>query len=150
MGGPNKPYREPAHGFQLKRSRDPAVLKAKKDGVITRGEWATNNTTSLKAMIKRRTAVTKAEANKLSRVERAGQTIKKVAPAKKVSLGPAKKVAPKKKIVAPPSEKKIVKKTVPKTAPTTGNARRTPSGVTGVSTRKSARGLKKGKETTPK
>ena len=62
------------------------------------------------------------------------------------ALGPAKKVAIKK--VAP--KKKVVKKTVPKTSSTTGNARRTPSGVTGVSTRKSARGLKKGKEKTPK
>tara|TARA_R110000823_G_scaffold767_5_gene3210 strand:- start:653 stop:1078 length:426 start_codon:yes stop_codon:yes gene_type:complete len=141
MGGPNKPYREPAHGFQLKRSKDPAVLKAIKDGVISKSEHRSHNTTSLKAMIKRRTPVTKAVASKMSRVERAGQKV--VAPKKKV----VKKTVPKKSLGP---AKKVVKKTVPKTAPTTGNARRTPSGVTGVSTRKSARGLKKGTEKTPK
>ena len=77
----------------------------------------------------------------MSRVERAGQKV--VAPKKKV----VKKTVPKKSLGP---AKKVVKKTVPKTAPTTGNARRTPSGVTGVSTRKSARGLKKGTEKTPK
>tara|TARA_R110000782_G_scaffold220451_2_gene307688 strand:+ start:123 stop:518 length:396 start_codon:yes stop_codon:yes gene_type:complete len=131
MGGPNKPRREPAHGLQLHRSSDPAVLKAKKDGLISKSDWMMNNTTSLKAMMKRR-------------APKAGEKVPRFTSNRFKPKNFKEKVAPKKKVVAP--KKKIVKKTVPKTSSTTGNARRTPSGVTGVSTRKSARG----KGTTPK